>query len=168
MFAVDSLSDLQIPIKLQVYNTENNLDTVIALNIKGMFLTAQAAARKMIKNKSGSIINISSQMGHVGSPNRTVYCLTKHAVEGMTKAMAVELAPQHVRVNSLSPTFIETPLTKKFFSDENFLNWTLEQIPLGRIGKLEDIMGSVIFLASPAAALITGTSLIVDGGWTAK
>ena len=148
--------------------SEENLDHVIALNVKGMFLTAQAAARRMAEHGGGSIINISSQMGHVGSPNRTVYCLTKHGVEGMTKAMAVELAPQQIRVNSLSPTFIRTPLTETFFANEDFLNWTLDQIPLGRIGNIEDIMGAVVFLASPAAALITGTSLLVDGGWTAK
>ncbi len=148
--------------------SEENLDHVIGLNVKAMFLVSQAAARRMTEHGSGAIINISSQMGHVGSPNRTVYCLTKHAVEGMTKAMAVELAPQQIRVNSLSPTFIRTPLTEKFFADEDFLNWTLDQIPLGRIGDIEDIMGAIVFLASPAAALITGASLLVDGGWTAK
>jgi len=148
--------------------SEENLDVVMALNVKAMFLTSQAAARRMAEQGGGAIINMSSQMGHVGSPNRTVYCLSKHAVEGMTKAMAVELAPQQIRVNSLSPTFIRTPLTETFFADENFLNWTLDQIPLGRIGDIEDIMGAIVFLASPAAALITGTSLLVDGGWTAK
>ena len=148
--------------------SEENLDHVINLNVKAMFLVSQAVAGRMTENGGGAIINISSQMGHVGSPNRTVYCLTKHAVEGMTKAMAVELAPQQIRVNSLCPTFIRTPLTETFFADEKFLNWTLDQIPLGRIGNIEDIMGAIVFLASPAAALITGTSLLVDGGWTAK
>jgi NAD(P)-dependent dehydrogenase (short-subunit alcohol dehydrogenase family) len=148
--------------------SEEHLDRVIDLNVKAMFFVSQAAARRMTEHGGGAIINMSSQMGHVGSPNRTAYCLTKHAVEGMTKAMAVELAPQKIRVNSLSPTFIRTPMTETFFTNEEFLNWTLDQIPLGRIGDIEDIMGAIVFLASPAAALITGTSLLVDGGWTAK
>lgn len=148
--------------------SEENLDRVIELNVKAMFIVSQAAARRMAEHDGGSIINMSSQMGHVGSPNRTVYCLTKHAVEGLTKAMAVEMAPQKIRVNSLSPTFIRTPMTETFFANEEFLNWTLDQIPIGRIGGIEDIMGAIVFLASPAASLITGTSLLVDGGWTAK
>ena len=109
---------------------------MINLNVKGMFLASQAAVRRMVEHGGGAIINMSSTMGHVGSPNRTVYCLTKHAVEGMTKAMAVELAPQQIRVNSLCPTFIRTPMTETFFSDKTFLNWTLDQIPLGRIGDI--------------------------------
>lgn len=148
--------------------SEKNLDEVIDLNVRAMFLVSQAATRRMVTHGGGAIINMSSQMGHVGSPNRTVYCLTKHAVEGMTKAMAVELAPQKIRVNSISPTFVRTPLTETFFANEEFLNWTLDQIPIGRIGEIQDIMGAIVFLASPAAALITGTSLLVDGGWTAK
>lgn len=152
--------------------TEEHLDRVLALNVKGTFLVAQAAAKKMVEGgeggEGGSIVNITSQMGHVGSPTRTVYCATKHAVEGLTKATAVELAPLAIRVNSVAPTFVETPMTRPFFEDEAFRSDTLSRIPLGRLGEVEDVMGAVVFLASPAAGLITGASLLVDGGWTAQ
>ncbi|MBA3261002.1 MAG: glucose 1-dehydrogenase [Thermoleophilaceae bacterium] len=149
--------------------SEEHLDHLLALNVKGTFLVAQAAARRMIAQGSGgSIINLSSQMGHVGAPNRTVYCATKHAVEGLTRAMAVELAPHAIRVNSVAPTFIRTPMTAPLFADEELRVSLERQIPLGRIGQVEDVVGAVVFLASPAAALITGTSLRVDGGWTAR
>ena len=146
--------------------SEENLDKMLTLNVKGYFLVAQAAARRMVEG--GSIVNVTSQMGHVGAPTRTVYCTAKHAVEGLTKAMAVELAPRGVRVNSLAPTFCDTPLTKPMFEDEEFLNDMLSRIPLGRLGRVQDLMGAVVFLASPAAAMVTGTSLLVDGGWTAQ
>lgn len=149
--------------------SEENLDRMLTLNVKGYFLVAQAAARRMVETgEGGSIVNVTSQMGHVGAPTRTVYCTTKHAVEGMTKAMAVELAPRGVRVNSLAPTFCDTPLTKPMFEDEEFLNDTLSRIPLGRLGRVQDVMGALVFLASPAASMVTGTSLLVDGGWTAQ
>jgi NAD(P)-dependent dehydrogenase (short-subunit alcohol dehydrogenase family) len=149
--------------------SEDNLDRMLAVNVKGVFLVAQAAARRMVKRgEGGSIINISSQMGHVGAPRRTVYCATKHAVEGLTKAMAVELAPHKVRVNSVAPTFVETPMTKPLLEDETLREDTLSRIPLGRLGRVEDVTGAVLFLASPAAGLITGASLLVDGGWTAQ
>lgn len=149
--------------------SEDHFDEMIALNVKGTFLVAQAAAKRMAENgRGGSIINVTSQMGHVGSPNRAVYCTTKHAVEGLTKAMAVELAPHAVRVNALAPTFVETPMTKPFFEDKAFREDTLSRIPLGRLAQIEDVMGAVVFLASPAAAMVTGTSLLVDGGWTAQ
>ncbi len=149
--------------------SEDNLDRMLAVNVKGVFLVAQAAARCMVeRGEGGSIINISSQMGHVGAPRRTVYCATKHAVEGLTKAMAVELAPHNIRVNSVAPTFVETPMTKPFLEEETFREDTLSRIPLGRLGQVEDVMGAVVFLASPAAGLITGASLLVDGGWTAQ
>ena len=150
--------------------SEENLDKMLAVNVKGVFLVAQAAARRMVErdDESGSIINISSQMGHVGAPRRTVYCATKHALEGLTKAMAVELAPHNVRVNSVAPTFVETPMTKPFLEDGAFREDTLSRIPLGRLGRVEDVAGAVVFLASPAAGLITGVSLLVDGGWTAQ
>ena len=149
--------------------SEENLDRMLAVNVKGVFLVAQAAARRMIEHgEGGSIINVSSQMGHVGAPRRTVYCATKHAVEGLTKAMAVELAPHNVRVNSVAPTFVETPMTKPFLEDETIREDTLSRIPLGRLGRVEDVTGAVVFLASPTAGLITGTSLLVDGGWTAQ
>jgi NAD(P)-dependent dehydrogenase (short-subunit alcohol dehydrogenase family) len=148
--------------------SEDNLDRMLAVNVKGVFLVAQAAARRMVERGEGGSINISSQMGHVGAPRRTVYCATKHAVEGLTKAMAVELAPHKVRVNSVAPTFVETPMTKPLLEDETLREDTLSRIPLGRLGRVEDVTGAVLFLASPAAGLITGASLLVDGGWTAQ
>jgi len=148
--------------------TEEHFDKVITVNVKGTFMVSQAAVRRMRAGGSGgAIINISSQMGHVGAPNRTVYCASKHAVEGMTKAMAVELAPEKIRVNSIGPTFILTPLTEPFFEDQAFREDTLRRIPRGEVGQPTDVMGAVVFLASPAAALITGAALVIDGGWTA-
>ena len=148
---------------------EPTLDRLLRLNVRAAFLVAQAAARLMVAEGSGVIINMSSQMGHVGSElNRTVYVMTKHAVEGLTKAMAVELAPKGVRVVSIAPTFVTTPLTKPFFDDPVFRQWVLDRIPLGRLGTVEEVASAVVFLASPAAALVTGSSLIVDGGWTAR
>lgn len=145
------------------------LRAMIELNIHAAFRTAQAAARIILDSGSqGSIINMSSQMGHVGAPERTVYCMTKHAIEGLTKAMAVELAPRGIRVNSVAPTFIETPLTQPMLAQPQFNQSVLARIPLGRIGRVEDVAHAVLFLASPAAAMITGDSLKVDGGWTAQ
>jgi NAD(P)-dependent dehydrogenase (short-subunit alcohol dehydrogenase family) len=147
---------------------EPTLDLLLGLNVRAAFIVAQAAARVMVANGGGVIINMSSQMGHVGSDlNRTVYVMTKHAVEGLTKAMAVELAPKGVRVVSIAPTFVTTPLTKPFFDDPVFKKWVLNRIPLGRLGTVEDVAQAVVFLASPAASLVTGSSLLVDGGWTA-
>jgi NAD(P)-dependent dehydrogenase (short-subunit alcohol dehydrogenase family) len=122
----------------------------------------------MAAGGGGSIITMSSQMGHVGSARRSVYCMSKHAIEGLTKALAVELAPRRIRVNTVAPTFALTPLTEPFFADQAFLDSVLGQIPIGRLAEVEDIMGAVVFLASPAAAMITGASLLVDGGWTAR
>jgi NAD(P)-dependent dehydrogenase (short-subunit alcohol dehydrogenase family) len=147
---------------------EGTLDRIIALNIKAAFVVAQAAARLMVSAGAGVIINMSSQMGHVGSErDRTVYVMTKHAIEGLTKAMAVELAPKGVRVVSIAPTFITTPLTEPFFANPEFRQWVVDRIPQGRIGTVEEVANAVVFLASPAAALVTGSSLLVDGGWTA-
>jgi NAD(P)-dependent dehydrogenase (short-subunit alcohol dehydrogenase family) len=144
------------------------LDLLLGLNVRAAFLVAQAAARLMVSRGSGVIINMSSQMGHVGSElNRTVYVMTKHALEGLTKAMAVELAPKGVRVVSVAPTFVQTPLTKPFFDDPATGKWILDRIPLGRAGTVEDVAQAVVFLASSAASLVTGSSLLVDGGWTA-
>ena len=144
------------------------LNRMIALNIKAPFIVAQAAARPMAEAGSGVVINMSSQMGHVGSErDRTVYVMTKHALEGLTKAMAAELAPRGVRVVSIAPTFITTPLTEPFFSNAEFKKWVIDRIPLGRIGTVEEVANAVVFLASPAASLVTGSSLLVDGGWTA-
>jgi len=145
---------------------EPTLDLLLGLNVRAAFLVAQAAARLMVAN--GVIINMSSQMGHVGSErDRTVYVMTKHALEGLTKAMAVELAPKGVRVVSIAPTFVETPLSKPFLDDPDTRRWILGRIPLGRVGTVEDVASAVVFLASPAATLVTGSSLLVDGGWTA-
>jgi NAD(P)-dependent dehydrogenase (short-subunit alcohol dehydrogenase family) len=147
---------------------EETLDRLLDLNVRALFRVAQAAARLMVEAGSGVIINMSSQMGHVGSElNRTVYVMTKHAVEGLTKAMAVELAPKGVRVVSIAPTFIETPLTRPFFDDPKFSEWVHARIPLGRLGTVEEVAHAVVFLASPAASLVTGSSLLADGGWTA-
>jgi NAD(P)-dependent dehydrogenase (short-subunit alcohol dehydrogenase family) len=153
--------------------SEAHLDRLLDLNVRAAFLVAQAGARKMLaaadrRSRGGAIINVSSQMGHVGAVNRSVYCLTKHALEGLTKAMALELAPHGIRVNSLAPTFIETPLTAPMFARPEFSKWVHERIPLGRLGTPDEVASAALFLASPAAALVTGTSLIVDGGWTAQ
>ncbi|MEM6544432.1 MAG: SDR family oxidoreductase [Pseudomonadota bacterium] len=143
------------------------LDEMLALNQRSLFRTAQAAARVMVRNGSGSIIHIGSQMGHVGAVKRSVYCMTKHGVEGLTKAMAVELAPMGVRVNTVAPTFIETPLTRPMLEDPDFARAVLAKIPMGKLGNVDDVANAVLFLASDAAKLITGDSLKVDGGWTA-
>jgi NAD(P)-dependent dehydrogenase (short-subunit alcohol dehydrogenase family) len=145
------------------------LDAMISLNIRAVYRASQSAARVMLKaGRGGSIIHMSSQMGHVGAARRTVYCMTKHAVEGLTKAMGVELAPAGIRVNSVAPTFIETPLTKPMFEDAAFLASVVDSIPLGRVGLPEDVVGAVLFLASPSSSMVTGTSIKVDGGWTAR
>ena len=149
--------------------TVEDFDLMFSLNVRAAYFVAQAVARGLVAaGKPGSIINISSQMGHVGGATRTVYCATKHAMEGFTKAMAIELAPHRIRVNTLAPTFIETPLTRPFFQNEAFRADTLRRIKLGRLGQLEDLTGAVVFLASDASALMTGTSLVIDGGWTAE
>lgn len=148
---------------------EPALDLLIDVNLKGTFLAAQAAAQRMVAlGDGGAIVNLSSQMGHVGAPNRSVYCATKHAVEGLTKALAVELAPHGIRVNAVAPTFVETPMTVPFLADPAFREDVERRIPLGRLGSVSDVTGAVLFLASPAAAMITGASLLVDGGWTAQ
>lgn len=145
------------------------LDQMLNLNVRAAYLAAQGAVRSMIRaGNGGAIINMTSQMGHVGSPNRTVYCMTKHALEGLTKAMAVELAPLGIRVNSVAPTFIETPMTGPMLAKPEFRAFVDRMIPLGRIGQPEDVAAAVIYLASPAANMVTGTSLLVDGGWTAQ
>jgi len=147
--------------------TEEVLDRLLALNLKAAFLVAQAAARVMARTGGGAIVNMSSQMGHVGGARRTVYCATKHAIEGLTKAMAVDLAPHKIRVNAVAPTFVETPMTRPFFDDPAFKALVLDHILLGRLATIEEVAAAVVYLASPAAAMVTGTSLLVDGGWTA-
>jgi len=146
-----------------------DFDFVFSLNVRAAYFVAQAVARRLVEAKRpGSIINMSSQMGHVGGPTRTVYCATKHAMEGFTKAMAIELAPHNVRVNTIAPTFIETPMTRPFFQNPVFREDTLKRIKLGRLGQLEELTGAIVFLASDASSLMTGTSMVIDGGWTAE
>ena len=146
-----------------------DFDAIFGLNVRAAFFMAQAVARRLIEAKRpGSIINISSQMGHVGAARRTVYCASKHAMEGFTKAMAIELAPHNIRVNSLGPTFLETPMTRPFFQNEAFRTEVLGKIKLGRLGQLHEVTGAIVFLASDASSLMTGSALVVDGGWTAE
>ena len=145
-----------------------DFDAVMNVNMRGAYFAAQAVARAMIADgRAGSIITISSQMAVVGGVDRAVYCGSKHAIEGFTKAMAIEMGPHRIRVNTICPTFIRTPLTEQTFSRPERVRWIEEKIKLGRVGEVEDIMGAVTFLASDAAALITGTALLIDGGWTA-
>lgn len=147
----------------------DDFDAVADLNIKGAYFLTQVVAQGLIAaGKPGSLINISSQMAHVGGPDRAVYCASKHAVEGFTKAMAIEWGPAQIRVNTICPTFIRTELTEATFQNPERRAWIESMIKLGRAGRVEDIMGAVVFLASDAAALITGTALLVDGGWTAE
>ena len=147
---------------------EADYDAVLDLNVKAAFFVAQACVRRLVEaREAGSLIHIGSQMGHVGGPNRSLYCASKWALEGMSKAFALDLAAHAIRSNTIAPTFIETPMTKAFFDDEMFRASVLARIKLGRIGRVEDVMGAVLYLASDASALVTGTSLIVDGGWTA-
>jgi NAD(P)-dependent dehydrogenase (short-subunit alcohol dehydrogenase family) len=146
-----------------------DFDAIFALNVRAAFFMAQAVARRLIEAKRpGSIINVSSQMGHVGAARRSVYCASKHAMEGFTKAMAIELATHNIRVNSLGPTFLETPMTRPFFEDKAFRAEVLSKIKLGRLGQLDELTGAIVFLASDASSLMTGAALVLDGGWTAE
>jgi NAD(P)-dependent dehydrogenase (short-subunit alcohol dehydrogenase family) len=153
--------------------TDASLDSMINLNVTALFIASQAAARKMLdtpdrKERGGAIVNISSQMGHVGAANRTVYCMTKHAVEGLTKAMAIELAPHRIRVNSVGPTLVDTPLARRVVDTPDKRSYFESRIPLGTLARVEDIVAAALYLASPAAAMVTGAHLLVDGGWTAQ
>lgn len=149
--------------------SEADYDAVLDLNLKSAFFVTQACVDRMMAARiSGSLIHMSSQMGHVGGPNRSLYCASKWAMEGMSKAMALDLAPYGIRSNTIAPTFIDTPLTRPMFENEDFRRSVLGKIKLGRIGTVEDLMGAVLFLASDASALVTGTSVVVDGGWTAE
>jgi NAD(P)-dependent dehydrogenase (short-subunit alcohol dehydrogenase family) len=151
-----------------IETTEADFDAVSALNLKGAYFLTQAVAKGLIAaGKPGSLINITSQMAHVGGIDRAVYCGTKHGVEGFTKAMAIEWGPLGIRVNTVCPTFIRTALTEATFQDPDKIKWLQEKIKLGRVGEVTDIMGPVVYLASDASALMTGTHLMIDGGWTA-
>ena len=148
--------------------TEADYAAVMDLNVRAAFFVAQAVARGLIAaGRPGSLIHIGSQMGHVGGQQRSLYCASKWAVEGMSKAFALDLATHRIRSNTIAPTFIETSLTQGFLADPKFQQDVLHKIKLGRVGTVEDIMGAVVYLASEASALVTGTSLLVDGGWTA-
>ena len=151
-----------------IETTEEDFDAMTDLNAKGAYFLAQAIAKGLIAaGKPGSIVQISSQMAHVGGQERAVYCGSKHAVEGYTKAQAIEWGPHGIRVNTICPTFVRTPLTEQTFKRPELVAWIEDKIKLGRIGEVEDIMGATLFLASDASALITGTHILVDGGWTA-
>ena len=152
---------------------KKNMEKVVRLNTITTFHLAQLCTLKMLEAKNrkkigGSIINMSSQMGHVGGPIRSVYNMTKFGLEGLTKGMALDLAKDNIRVNSVCPTFVETPMTKKFLKNKSFKKQVLKKIPLGRMAKTEDVANAVVFLASNASSMITGSSILVDGGWTAK
>jgi len=148
--------------------SNDDIDAILDLNVKAAFYVARAVVRGLLAAQlPGSIINVSSQMGVVGSPRRTLYCASKHAIEGMTKAMAWEVGRAGIRVNSLCPTFIETEMTAAMFADASFRSWVTDRIALGRLGKVEEVSGAVVFLASEASSLVTGSSLMLDGGWTA-
>jgi NAD(P)-dependent dehydrogenase (short-subunit alcohol dehydrogenase family) len=148
--------------------SEDDYDAVMNLNTKSAFFVAKAAAQQMIaENVAGSLIHIGSQMGHVGGVNRALYCASKWAIEGMSKSIALDLAEYGIRSNTIAPTFIQTPMTQPFFEDKAFLQTVLSKIKLGRVGQVEDVMGAVLFLASDASSLMTGSSVVVDGGWTA-
>ena len=148
---------------------DDDIDAVLDLNVKAAFYVTRAVAKQLLAAKlPGSVINVSSQMGHVGSPKRTLYCASKHAIEGMTKALAWELGPANIRVNTICPTFIETALTAPMLADQAFHDWVVSKIALGRVGQLHEVMGPMVFLASDASSLITGSALMLDGGWTAS
>lgn len=151
-----------------IETTPADYSAVMDVNLRGAhFLSAEAARAMIAAGRAGAIIHISSQMGHVGGPDRSVYAASKHALEGMVKSMAIEWAPHGIRVNTVCPTFIRTPLAEPTLADPERLAWIESKIKLGRVGEIEDVMGAVVYLASDAAALVTGTSLLIDGGWTA-
>lgn len=148
--------------------TRDDYDAVVGLNLRSAFFVAQGCVRRMIADGvRGSLIHLSSQMGHVGGPNRSLYCASKWAVEGMSKVFALDLAKHGIRSNTIAPTYIDTPMVRPFFEDEAFKAMVMSRIKTGRIGTTEDLMGAVLLLASDASAMMTGTSLVVDGGWTA-
>jgi NAD(P)-dependent dehydrogenase (short-subunit alcohol dehydrogenase family) len=148
---------------------EATFGAIFEVNVAGTFFTTQAVVRQLLSRGSGgSIINVSSQMGHVGAANRSVYCASKHAVEGLTKSLAVELAPHGIRVNAVAPTYLVTPMTEPFLADPGFRADSVSRIPIGRLGTVDDVLPAVVFLADPRTAFITGHSLLVDGGYTAQ
>ncbi|MDB5616536.1 SDR family oxidoreductase [Tardiphaga sp.] len=174
--AIDAAEPYSILVNNAGTNRPNNFvdvpvvdfDLVMNLNVRAAYFAAQAVARKMrAAGTAGSIIHMSSQMGQVGGADRSLYCASKWAMEGFSKSMAIDLAPYGIRSNTLCPTFIETPMTKPFFENATFRDSVLSKIKLGRLGQVEDLMGALVFLASDASSLMTGSSLVIDGGWTA-
>jgi len=171
---IDNLSSLDILINNAGINrpepfvevSDKNLDDIMDINVRATFRISRHGVKKM--PQGGCVVNITSQMGHVGSPNRTVYCMSKHAVEGLTKAMAVELAPQGIRVNSVAPTFIATPMTEGWFENPEFMDFVKRMIPAGKVGQPKDVSDAVLYLCSEGANMVTGHSLLIDGGWTAQ
>ena len=172
---------LQADIKILVNNLGGNqpepfvdikpetYDRIVDINFGSVFRITQIVVQNMLRNSiQGSIVNISSQMGHVGSPNRTLYCATKHAVEGLTNALAVELAQEKIRVNSVAPTFVDTPMTRPMLDDPAFNQFVMSKIPMQQLASTEDVASAVVFLASDLSKMVTGTSLLVDGGWVAQ
>ena len=152
---------------------KKDMDYVVDLNLKAAFHVAQMGAKVMIKKKNrksigGSIINVSSQLGKVGAPKRSIYNMTKFGIEGLTRGMALDLAKDNIRVNTVCPTFVETPMVKKFFKDKKFKKQMINNIPLGRLATESDIATAIVYLASNASSMITGSSLMIDGGWTTK
>ncbi|MEX2617676.1 MAG: SDR family oxidoreductase [Alphaproteobacteria bacterium] len=153
--------------KTMARTTEDDYDAIMNLNVRAAYFVSRAVTNGLIAaGKPGSVIHISSQMGHVGGPKRTVYCASKFAIEGLTKAMALEFAPHNIRVNSIGPTFIETPLARQSLADPEMNAYIMSKIKLGRVGQVADLMGAIVFLSSDAAAMITGAALLIDGGWT--
>lgn len=148
--------------------TEEDFDTILNLNVKGLFFTTQEVGRHMIQHKNGAIVNISSQAGFVSLPEESIYCMSKAAVNHLTKCLAVEWAPHNIRVNAVAPTFIETPGTDPYLAVPDNKKAVLANIPLGRIGHVHEVSGAVIFLASSSASMITGEVMLIDGGWTSK
>lgn len=149
------------------------LDTLLQLNVRAAFIVAQAAVRRMLKDadrreRGGAVVNITSQLGRVAMKGRSVYTMTKHALEGLTKAMAIELAESNIRVNAVGPTWVDTPMTRPALANPSLRKDVIDSIPMGHLAQIEDVVGAVVFLASPAAGMITGASLVVDGGWTAR
>lgn len=148
--------------------TEDDYDAVLGLNLRAAIFAAKAVTGRMVTaGRGGSVINMSSQMGHVGGADRTLYCASKWGIEGFTKALAIELGPHNIRVNTLCPTFIETPMTKGYLNEPAFRKSVLGKIKLGRLGTVEDVTGAAVFLASDASSLMTGSAVMLDGGWTA-
>jgi NAD(P)-dependent dehydrogenase (short-subunit alcohol dehydrogenase family) len=151
-----------------VNQSPENIDLILNLNIRAVYRVAQAAIPALTRAGGGSVVNMSSQMGHVGSPGRTLYCMSKHAIEGLTRAMAVELAGEGIRVNTVAPTFVLTPMTEPMFADKEFSDFVMGMIPMKKLATQEEVANACVYLLSDLSGSTTGSSLMVDGGWTAQ